>query len=412
MFGKLDAKEKKAADKGNGKAPKKPQAKKARVVKVKPLQAKADLLELAALEADEEDDINTAMGPRSGDAFTANQRGDADRFSDLLDTIANGRRGKHNDGHLVSGIGETDAVFVPPETMPPSLNGQDDPDAIIRYVSKGFVMWLNSLHEFDQLEIDVVPAIVEKENIRLPTGTNLDIIHVVRWIEQHVGVDFNRALIFAAPRVPASGNEPLLNSKTPNANISLFDESVFTTFGSPDLGLDAMDIDENGTAWIDKWMIDKLSSSTTQQLGSHSALTAHLQPLVLSLDFILDDKSVFYVRFVYMAFAPISEKAEAHLNTKVFNTPIGHSNVTPFGAFSSAMRFLHLDADNANAKIYREELLKSTDAIKRAGLDGVYMLSNLRAHYVGHYYHTPQESFTNETNDTINTINKEFVITS
>lgn len=410
IFEKLDAKE-------SGDKKKKTQAKKGtRRPRKKPLQDKADLLELWALEDDEADEIASAQGPRGGDAFPASRRNDARAFDSLLDDLTQ-KLSQYNES---TGKNATDneAIFVSPETRPPSLDSENDPEAVLKYVSPGFLMWLTSLDEFDHLEIDVVPLVVEKKNHALPAGKRLDIIHVVRWLEQYVGIDFSRALVFSLYRPPTPEKETPSSSGQISSSTklpSLFDFDGFSSASG--LGNDsAMDIDDDDQyMWIDLWMRSFLEADP--KLTIRTDTIKALQPIIFALDFMLEKKSVFYVRFVYMAFAPTSENMETHLNNTVFNGAQpgglrGHPDVTPFSHFASALRFLHLDEHNVNAKILREELLKSTEAIKRAGLDGIYLLSNLRCHYVGHYYHTPQESFTNETDATLETINKEFVLKS
>lgn len=402
IFDRLDVKQKEG-DTGV----KTPRAKKPRVTK--PLEKKATLLNLM----DEEDELGIEgpavketqrladdiikgfvvdddgdrvhTGKKSGDAIRKG-KGDKHHFMDNdLDRIVNSRQRSSSVKQTYTQAVENEPIFAAPETRPPSLDiNTEGTISTLQYVSPGLISWLQTLHEYDALEIDILPQATmphsKKHPPKPPGGRSIDILKLVDWMERFTSLDFSRAHFYTR-----------FSPLTENATV---------------------DVSSTSTSWIAEF-IERLIDSdgvyhkyTAAGLGSRQRLVDHLHALVCVLDFTIDKKAIFYVRFVYVVCGPADENAERIVSS--FRRP-DMTNVifTSASDMTQAERFLRLDPSTSHARLVRNEMIYVNAG---AGTDNVNLLRSLRAHYVGYYYHTPTESFSNYDNLTHDSIHQEFIV--
>jgi hypothetical protein len=207
-----------------------------------------------------------------------------------------------------------------------------------------------------------------------------------------LGLDFWRALVNHA--------DPTGSSAPPTSYKPRSLDSLFLT-------------EEDDTPWYATWIQDAVLQQL--KMPSHISLPA-LDHAVIALDFILDQKSHFLIRFVYLT------SALAKPDHSVFtSTLLGSPFLTPISAFSSALKALDVPDPGSLQIVDRAKALQVTTHTYDynnfgASSDDSHQrkrpLSLLKGAFAGYYYHIPKELKIQRDDHTHATIHREFVFTS
>lgn len=387
--------------------------------KKRPLQSKVAFISMLEEALDEDGDV-VPRGQKGGDAFGDHQREMADSLDRTLDKIVSDRVQQQQLDSLAAASAELlirqqkekylGAFAKPPEmldiaaeTQPSALyhpfgvplalikpdQSTDDPHF---HVPLNILESLQQVQEYDNVEIEFMQPLMRGDFKDQMNGNGLDICECIDWIESHIGIDFWRAVIYHAATPESYAPPP------PSAHISL--DSLFLT-------------EEDNTPWYATW----IQTAILQQLKlPDNTMFPTLDYAIAALDFILDQKSHFLIRFVYLA-STFPNPDHSHLA----GTILGSSFLTPVSAFSAALKALDVEDPGSSKIVERIKALQSVPrdydynnfgASSSENYRSKRPLSLFKGTFGGYYYHIPKELKTQRDEQTHSTIHREFVFTS